>query len=313
MITIEVKSMLDKENISSYMQNTRTQLIGMIDRLLQDKTFYQTDIPGLTLHRWEHPTEPVSYMHDPSVCVILQGKKRVVLGNDDYYYETDQFLVSSLDLPIIANIVNATKEEPYIGITYRLNQKEIANLMVNNNFASKNIKKDTKSMAVGEMTLSLYYSFLRLINMIGEPDNISVLAPMIQKEILFQLMTGDQGPRLREIGMSGSKESQIAKAIDWLKENYNEPLKIDRLASYARMSASSLHLHFREMTNMSPLQYQKWIRLHEARRLMLTEKVDASNAAFEVGYESPSQFSREYKRLFGNPPLKDIKQMTVAK
>lgn len=304
--------MPDKINEMIYMQAARMQLTDMIERLVGNSKFYETNIPGLTIHRWTHPTEPVSYMHGPSICVILQGKKRVVLGEDAYYYETDQFLVSSLDLPIIANIVEATEEKPYIGITYRLNQKEIANLLVNNDLPPKASKDNTKSMAVGNMTLSMYYSFLRLINLINEPENIDMLAPMIHKEILFRLLTGEQGPRLREIGMTGSKESHIAKAIDWLKENYNTQLKIETLASHVRMSTSSLHLHFRELTNMSPLQYQKWIRLHEARRLMLTEKIDASNAAFEVGYESPSQFSREYKRMFGNPPLRDMKLMNSS-
>ncbi|MGE4317737.1 MAG: AraC family transcriptional regulator [Deferribacterales bacterium] len=304
--------MTDKDNAASHLQTARLQLTDMIEQLVKNGRHYETNIPGLSLHRWEHPTEPVSYMHDPSICVILQGKKRVLLGEENYYYQTNQFLVSSLDLPIIANIVEATKDKPYIGITYRLNQKEIANLLVNSNIPGRIGKSDSKSMGVGDMSLSLYYSFLRLISLMDEPENIEMIAPMIHKEILFRLLTSDQGPRLRDIGMAGSKESQIAKAIGWLKSNYNTQLKIEALASHVRMSTSSLYLHFREMTNMSPLQYQKWIRLHEARRLMLTEKIDASNAAFEVGYESPSQFSREYKRLFGNPPLKDIKLMTAS-
>lgn len=304
--------MTDKVNDTAYIQAARMQLADMIERLIDKKNFCETGIPGLSIHRWEHPTEPVSYMHGPSICIILQGRKRVVLGDEDYYYAVDQYLVSSLDLPIIANIVEATEEKPYLGLTYHLDQKEIASLLVNSDFPSRTSKADGTSMAVGNMSLSMYYSFLRLINLVNEPENIKMLAPMIHKEILFRLLTSEQGPRLREIGMTGSKESHIAKAIDWLKENYNTQLKIENLASHVRMSSSSLHLHFREMTNMSPLQYQKWIRLHEARRLMLTEKVDASNAAFEVGYESPSQFSREYKRMFGNPPLRDIKLMSAS-
>ena len=291
------------------MQNARLNLIDMIEQLIGNDNLYASGIPGLTFHRWTHPTEPVSYMHDPSICVILQGKKRVVLGEENYRYETDQYLVSSIDLPIIANIVEASDEKPYIGITYTLNQKEISNLLVTNSISPRVSKDTNKSMAVGNMSIALYYSFLRLIHLLSEPEHIDVLAPLIHKEILFRLLTSEQGPRLREIGMAGSKENNIAKAIGWLKENFSEPLKIESLAAHVRMSTSSLHLHFREMTNMSPLQYQKWIRLHEARRLMLTEKFDATNAAFEVGYESPSQFSREYKRIFGNPPLRDIKIM----
>lgn len=303
--------MVDQVNAEAYMKSARIQLADMIERLTEGKTLYETNVPGLYLHRWEHPTEPVSYMHGPSICVIVQGRKHVVLGDEDYYYETGQFLVSSLDLPIIANIVEATADEPYLGITYSLDQKEIAGLLVNSGLPVTAAKEDVKSLSVGNMPLSMYYSFLRLVNLIFEPENVGMLAPMIHKEILLRLLSGGQGPRLREIGMAGSRESQIARAIEWLKTNYNTQLKVESLASYVRMSASSLHLHFREMTNMSPLQYQKWIRLHEARRLMLTEKFDAANAAFEVGYESPSQFSREYKRMFGNPPLRDIKLMTA--
>jgi AraC-like DNA-binding protein len=303
--------MQSKININNHIENARFQLKDMIEQLIGEDNFCETEIPGLAIHRWKHPTEPISYLLDTSICIILQGRKRVVLGEEDYYYQTDQFLVSSLDLPIIANIVEATEDNPYLGITYNLNQKEIANLLINSEFYQNKPQETSASITVGNMSLSLYYSFLRLISLVNEPENIKILAPIIHKEILYRLLMSEQGPRLREIGINGSKESHIAKAIEWLKNNYNTQLKIENLAAHVRMSSSSLHQHFREMTNMSPLQYQKWIRLHEARRLMLSEKLDASNAAFEVGYESPSQFSREYKRMFGNPPLRDIKQMSI--
>lgn len=270
----------------------------------------ETDIPGLALHRWDYPTEPTSYMMAPSICVIVQGEKRVLLGEDSYFYDENRFLVTSLDLPVVANITKASKNKPYLGITYKLDHREITRLMVESRLALEKSRKESASIAVSTIAPPLLNSFLRLLDLINEPEYIPVIAPLIQREILFRLLVSEQGPRLREIGMSTSHEYQIAKAIDWMKQNYASRMSIDKLASQVRMSASALHFHFREMTNMSPLQYQKWLRLHEARRLMLTQKVDATNAAFEVGYESPSQFSREYKRLFGNSPLKDIKQLS---
>jgi len=299
--------MLTEEENGSHLQTARTQLAAIIEQLTQETNTVKTNIPGLVIYRREYPTEPISYMHDPSLCLIAQGQKRVVLGEEDYYYHENQFLVSSLDLPLIANIVEASKERPYLGITYRLNLKEIAHLILDNNFPKSSKKEASKSLAVGDASVETINAFIRLVSLVKEPENIDILAPLIQKEILFRLLISEQGPKLRELAMAGSRENQIARAIEWLKENYNSQVKIENLANHARMSSSSLHMHFREMTNMSPLQYQKWIRLHKARKLMLAENYTASNAAFEVGYESPSQFSREYKRLFGNSPLRDIK------
>ena len=158
-------------------------------------------------------------------------------------------------------------------------------------------------MAISEVTVPLLNSLQRLIELLDEPEDIPVLAPLIQREILYRLLVGDQGLRLRQIGAAGSQSQQIARAIDWLKDNFKQPLRVDDLATHARMSTSNFHHHFRALTAMSPLQFQKWLRLHEARLLMLTERLDASTAAFQVGYESPSQFSREYSRLFGAPPF----------
>jgi AraC-like DNA-binding protein len=161
-------------------------------------------------------------------------------------------------------------------------------------------------MAIGEVTLPLLTAFQRLIELLAEPKDIPILAPIIQREIMYRLLVGDQGARLRQIASAGSQSHQIAQAIDWLKSHYTLPLRIDDLAAQVHMSPSTFHHHFRALTAMSPLQYQKWLRLNEARRLMLTERLDAATTAFQVGYESPSQFSREYRRVFGAPPLGDI-------
>lgn len=292
-----------------YTAVVKKKLEEKIIRFTEGNNKLETKIPGLDLHRWDQPTRPISYMMAPSICLVIQGEKHVLLGENSYVIDENHFLVTSLDLPVIASITKASEDEPYLGITYVLDHRVITNLMVESRLALENSKKESTSIAVSRIQPSLLDLFLRLLNLIDEPEHISVIAPLIQKEIIFRLLISEQGPRLREIGLSTSHEYQIARAIDWMKQNYASRMSIEKLASRVKMSTSALHFHFRQMTNMSPLQYQKWLRLHEARRLMFTEKVDASNAAFEVGYESPSQFSREYKRMFGNPPLKDIKQL----
>jgi AraC-like DNA-binding protein len=187
--------------------------------------------------------------------------------------------------------------------------------MVDSNLPPPRAQESSRGMATGEVTLPLVAAFGRLIDLLSEPQDIPILAPVIQREIFYRLLVGDQGLRLRQMASIGSQSHQIARAIDWLKSNFARPLRIDDLATQVNMSISTFHHHFRVLTAMSPLQYQKWLRLHEARRLMLTERLDAGAAAFQVGYESPSQFSREYSRLFGSPPLRDItnlRQITAA-
>jgi AraC-like DNA-binding protein len=263
-------------------------------------------IPGFSLHRRLEPGPPTTIMHEPRICLIAQGAKRVRLGDETYVYDAHNYLISSVDLPIVAQIVTATKEKPYLGIVLRLNQRELAQLMVDSRLPLPQPRHSTRGMAIGKATLPLVAAFQRLIDLLSEPENIPILAPIIQREIFYRLLTGDQGLRLRQMISTGSQSHQIARAIQWLKENFTRPLHIDTLAAQVHMSTSTFHHHFRTLTAMSPLQYQKWLRLNEARRLMLTEGLDAATAALQVGYESPSQFSREYGRLFGASPRRDV-------
>ena len=269
----------------------------------------ETVIPALLLRRWETPTMPTSYMHEPSVCLIVQGAKRVLLGEEAYAYDAHHYLITSVDLPVVAQITEASKEVPYLGITLKLDMREIAQLMVDSNLPLPRMAQVDRGMVVSEVSLPLLNAFRRLLDLLDKPEDIPILGPLVQREIIYRLLVGDQGLRLRQIGSAGSKGHQVARAIDWLKGNFSQPLRVDDLAAQVHMSTSSFHSHFRSMTSMSPLQYQKWLRLHEARRLMLAERLDAATASFQVGYESPSQFSREYSRLFGAPPLRDIKSL----
>ena len=265
-----------------------------------------TAISALSLSRRDAPTEPTSYMYEPSICLIAQGAKRVLLGDDTYVLDVHHFLITSVDLPTVVQIIQASREKPYLGLILKLDRREISQLMVDSNLPPPRAQQSSRGMAIGEVTLPLLSACQRLLDLLAAPQDIPILAPLIQREILYRLLVGEQGARLRQIASAGSQSHQIAQAIEWLKSHYTLPLRIDDLAAHVHMSPSTFYHHFRALTAMSPLQYQKWLRLNEARRLMLTKRLEAATAAFQVGYESPSQFSREYSRLFGAPPLRDI-------
>ncbi|AYO06821.1 AraC family transcriptional regulator N-terminal domain-containing protein [Vibrio parahaemolyticus] len=285
------------------------ELAKLIDRWTGNANQYDTPISGLRFSRWTTPTPPTSYTHNPSICLIAQGRKRVLLGEESFIYDANHFLISSVDLPIIANIIEASEEQPYLGLIMELDLTEISQLIVDSELAFTQSKEAQKGIAVGELSESLLDAFVRLAELLDEGQNIKILAPIIKREIFYRLLMSEQGTRLHQIVTAGSHSHQIAKAIDWLKNNFVKPLSVGDLASYTGMSKSSFYTHFRSMTSMTPLQFQKKLRLSEARRLMLTENLDAMAATFKVGYESPSQFSREYSRLFGAPPSKDIKSL----
>jgi AraC-like DNA-binding protein len=307
-----VEETMNRENLESERKAddlglVRGELVEKITRWTGKENQLTTPIPSLTFHRWEMPTEPTSYVLEPSICLIVQGVKRVLLGTEVNEYDAHHYLVTSVGLPVVAQIFEASSGTPYPGLTLELDQRSIAQLMVDSNLPPSRKEQAERGIAVSEVSLPLLNCFQRLIGLLDEPLDIPILAPLIQREILYRLLVGEQGQRLRQIGAVGSQSHQLARAIDWLKGHFNMRLRIDELASDTGMSPSTFHHHFRALTAMSPLQFQKRLRLNEARRLMFTERLDASTAAFEVGYESPSQFSREYSRLFGAPPLRDMK------
>jgi len=286
-------------------------LAESIKKWTQGVNQYITPIQGLTFNNWKNPTEPTSYTLAPSICLIAQGKKKVILGEDSFHYDSETFIISSLDLPIVAQIIEASEKKPYLGITLNIDLEEISLLMVDKNLAFAQ-SKNSRGMGVGHMSASLLNAFERLLKLLDTPDDIPIMAPIIKKEIYYRLLISDQGARLRQIASIGNQGNQVAKAINWLKNNFEKPLQIKDLSESVAMSSSTFHHHFRLLTAMTPIQYQKRLRLNEARRLMLTENMDAANAAFQVGYESPSQFSREYSRFFGDSPIRDIKKLKHA-
>jgi AraC-like DNA-binding protein len=300
------KQSVKQENENNGMENELEALGRSIARWTDKSDRVATTIPGLTLYRRDKPSEPTGIMYEPRICVIAQGAKRVMLGDDTFVYDEQHFLLTSVDLPTFVQIIKASREKPCLGLILKLDQREMSQLMVDSNLPSPRPQQSSRGMATGEVTLPLLSTFQRLIDLLDEPKDIPILAPVIEREIFYRLLVGDQGARLRQMASTGSQSQQISRAIDWLKGNFTQPLRIDDLAALVNMSTSTFHHHFRAVTAMSPLQYQKWLRLNEARRLLFTENQDATTAAFQVGYESPSQFSREYSRLFGAPPLRDI-------
>ncbi len=290
-------------------QNTHERLIQLVDQYTVAKNRVETPISGLTLNRWEAPTQASSNMLDASLCLIAQGKKQVILGEETYTYDAEHFLFTAIDLPVISQIIAASPEQPYLGIILKLDPYVLAQLMLEAHVPFKHSTEDKKGLAVGELTHELSDAFVRLLQLIQTPDDIQILSPLIIKEILYRLLMSPQGDRLKRIAATGTNGHRIVKAIEWLKHNFSKPLSIDELAHAMGMSSSSFHQHFRDITSMSPLQYQKRIRLTEARRLLITEDLDVSSTSIQVGYESLSQFSREYKRFFGLSPSEDLKKI----
>jgi AraC-like DNA-binding protein len=265
--------------------------------------------PGLPLmmFRSDELNGPVCAVYEPCVALILQGRKRVVLGGDTLIYDTRRYLVASLDLPATATILEASPERPYLTIVLRLDLRELASLLLDGPLPQLAPASGAgRAMVTGEVTVPLLDAFRRLLDLVERPEDVPALAPLVQREILYRLLVGEAGARLRQIATVDSQGHQIARAIGHLKARYAEPLRVEALAREARMSVSTFHHHFKALTAMSPLQFQKRLRLTEARRLMLAENLEASTAAYRVGYESASQFSREYGREFGAPPTRDI-------
>ncbi len=298
---------------ADHLETAREALAASIVRWTEvDGEPCATSIPALTLLRRTTHSEPTRCMYDPSVALIVQGAKRVLLGGDTYLYDACRFLITSVDLPVIGEIIEASRERPFLALVMKIDQRTMAELIVETKLRPPPAEPTGRGIAVGHASLPLLQAFRRLIELLEEPDDIPVLAPLIQREILYRLLVGEQGSRLWQIASVGTQSHRIARAIDWLKAHVTEPLRIDELAASVQMSTSTFHHHFRALTAMSPLQFQKSLRLNEARRLMLAEHLDASTAAFRVGYESASQFGREYHRLFGAPPVRDVSSLRQA-
>ena len=284
----------------------RMAMIDSIGRRTIGNSDSPTAISSLSFFRREAPMPPTICLVEASIVLVVQGEKQMLVGGEAYPYDIHRFLITSLDIPANSQIIEASREEPCLGLVLKLDLRIMAELIAQGGLPRPVERSNDRGIGIGKVTPALLAPFKRLLDLLDEPETIPVLAPLIEREIHYRLLRSDQAARLWQIASVGSQGHRVAKAIDWLKMNYAETLRIDDLAAHVQMSPSSLHQYFRRLTAMSPLQDQKWLRLNEARRLMLNENSDAASAAFDVGYESPSQFSREYTRLFGAPPKRDI-------
>lgn len=263
-------------------------------------------IPGVFLFRREAVSAPETVMYEPCICLLAQGAKRVYPGHTSFVYDSRHFLAAVVNIPIVVQVIEASPEKPCLGIVLAIDRREVSQLLLDGKVAAPQSPRAELGISAGVVTPKLLDAVCRLVDLYAEPSDIPALAPMIKREILYRLLTGDFGRHLWQIATAGSQCHLISEAISWLKENFDQRLRVDQLAERVNMSTSTFHHHFRSLTARSPLQFQKWLRLNEARRLMLVEHLGVSNAAFRVGYESVSQFSRDYSRLFGDAPTRDI-------
>lgn len=272
-------------------------------------------VPGLQLIRASQPAQPLPAVYEPGLVLVLQGRKQATLGAEVLHYDPLNCLLVGLTLLPVGQITEASTDQPYLCLRLHSSPTELAALLLEAGPAAAQPPSQgepPRALNLAPVSVPLLDAAVRLLRLLDEPQDVPVLAPLLQREVFYRVLTGPLGPRLRALAQSDSQTRRIARAIEMLRQRYDQPLRVDELAAVAHMSATTLHLHFKQLTAMSPLQYQKHLRLHQARRLMLAEGLDAARAALHVGYESPSQFSREYRRLFGSPPRADVDRMRAV-
>jgi AraC-like DNA-binding protein len=300
------------EEFPSQAVEMRAALARKIAAYIHSDGKESTGVPGLSLYRQSAPTECTSAAYEPELIVFVQGEKRINVGGTTLLCDSSTFLLTSIDMPVVSQVTKASKVEPILALLLKLEMPTIREILSQEEFQVPEAASDARGMAVGVTSVELLGTCSRLLDLLDAPQDIPFLSKLMQREIIYRLLRGPQGKHLRAIATLGEQSNRTAKAIAWLRENYAKPLRVEKLASVAQMGVSTFHHHFRSLTAMSPLQYQKQLRLHVARVRMLNDSLDAASAAFEVGYESASQFNREYSRFFGQPPMRDIKASRLA-
>jgi AraC-like DNA-binding protein len=286
-------------------------LAALILRHTPSDGLHPCALPRVTLIRSSGPTMPMPVIYQPSICVVAQGRKQVVLGDLMHVYDRATFVLASVDLPVIGSVIEATNQAPYLSLQYDLDIAALGELVFDRD-PVRDMPAPRAGLALHEMTAELADACRRLVALLDAPNDIPVLAPLIERETLYRLINGPAAPMMRYIAMRDGSLARVSRVIAWIKGHYAEPLVIEELADLAGMSPSSLHTHFKAVTRMSPLQYRAQLRLQEARRLMVAEGAEAAQAGFRVGYNSPSQFSREYARLYGAAPAADAAQVRAS-
>jgi AraC-like DNA-binding protein len=303
-----MNSQLKPIEMPTRLEQDREELTALVERYAQAEGVTPTAWPALSFFRADTPSDRSCALYEPCLGLLLQGNKHILVGEDRFEQEFGHYLINSIDVPVTAQVVRASPQAPCLCVTLRLDPMRIGEWL-SEVALPKPFGATARGLALSPVGTEVLDPLLRLVRLLEHPGDLPLLAPLIERELIYRLLTGEQGARLAQIVTAGGQGQQIARAIQWLRQHYNKPLRIAELASMVNMSPSSLHHHFRQITAMSPLQYQKVLRLHEARRLLLTEGCDVATAAHRVGYESPSQFSREYSRQHGAPPLRDVMRL----
>ncbi|MDB5744391.1 MAG: transcriptional regulator, AraC family [Polaromonas sp.] len=287
-------------------------LASAIATFAQTDGDYLTAIAPLSLHRRKGPTAPLHCIFKLGLGVVAQGDKQVLLGEEVISYGPGQSMLTSIELPVISHVTRASPAEPLLGLMLTLDGQEIMQMAADMQLAPPARLTPFQPISIETLDKPLLADLVRLVELLGQPALVPVLAPLIKREIIIRLLAGPHGPQLQHLVADGSPSQQITRAVSWLKQNFAQAMQVDELASLVHMSPSTFRQHFRAITGTSPLQYQKQLRLQEARQLMLNQRVDAASASVLVGYESASQFSREYGRLFGSPPQQDVRRLRLA-
>jgi AraC-like DNA-binding protein len=289
-------------------QAQREELIARIARIARDDGAIEP-LAGLRLRRSSSPMELGYGQSDPAFCVIAQGRKELWLGDNRFRYDPDHYLIASDELPIASRITEASKERPYLGLILRLDSSLVGSVMAESGPAGSRGLATVRAIDVSPLDSGLLDAVVRLVRLLDSSNDAHFLAPLVTREIVYRLLRGDQGGRLRHIASLGGHTHRIAQAIDRLRKEFDQPMRVEDIARELGMSVSGFHHHFKEATAMSPLQFQKQLRLQQARRLLLGDDLDAATAGYRVGYNDASQFSREYKRVFGVPPMRDVERL----
>lgn len=282
-----------------------TKLADILARHARGDGMHDTPIPGLRLVRSDIPTMPMPVVYEPTLCLVAQGRKRVMLGTTAYVYSPARYLLASVDLPVTGSVIDASEAVPYLCLVLDLDMTELSDLVLRHPSPGMDDDAPSAGLALHDTTPELLDAAARLAALLDKPSDIEALAPLVVREILYRLLTDPGSGMVRQMATADSRLNQIARAIAWLREHYSETCRIDEIADMAGMSRSTFHAHFKAVTSMSPLKFRSQLRLQQARRLMVAEAMDAAGAGYRVGYESPSQFSRDYARMFGMPPAKD--------
>lgn len=292
-------------------QANREELVERVARAVRADGTVEP-LPGVRLHRTSAPKEPLHNVFDPAFCVIAQGSKELHLGEERYRYDPYHYCLGTVELPVVSQIIEASPERPYLSLRLKLDPILVGSVMVEAGHFSTRSHADVRAINVSPLDANLLDAVVRLVRLLDSPTEARFLAPLITREIVYWLLVGKQGDRLRQIAVQGGHTQRIAKAIERLRDEFDQPLRIGDIAREVGMSVSGFHHHFKAVTGMSPLQFQKRQRLQEARRLMLGEHLDAASTAYRVGYDDASHFNREYKRLFGTSPMRDVERLRAV-